>query len=160
MKTSSRALIGFGIIIAVLIIVAITLVLTLGKGNPPLLSENTPQGIVQRYLIAIQEKNYPAAYNYLAPPDTSDPNYVKGSPLSSFDNWVMTTQYAGNSTWKANLGKVTILGATANVEIIVDHFRPEGPFGNPVNTNNLTFFLKTVDSKWLITSPLDLYWLY
>jgi hypothetical protein len=160
MKTSSRALLGFGVGIVVLVMITVGLVLTLGKGNPPLLDENTPQGIVQRYMNAIQEKNYQAAYNFLAPVDPNDPNYPKGPPIYSFDNWVMSAQNAGNITWRANLGKVSTSGDNANVETIIDTFRPNGPFGNPVNSHNVTFFLKKVGSNWLITSPMDLYWLY
>jgi len=160
MKTSSRALLGFGIGIVVLVMITIGLVLTLGKGNPPLLAENTPQGVVQRYMIAIQGKNYQAAYTYLAPVDPNDPNYPKGSPIYSFENWVMSAQNSGNTTWRANLGKVSISGDTANVDTIIDTFRPNGPFGNPVNSHSVTFFLKKVGANWLITSPMDLYWLY
>jgi hypothetical protein len=158
MKTSSRALIGFGIGIAVLVIVTIVLVLTIGKGNPPLLQEKTPQGVVQRYLLAVQEKDFKTAYNYLVPPNPNDPNYVKGYPFSSYDDWVMSASYSGNSSWKARLGKVTISGEAATVEVFIDVFRPGGPFGNSINTNNITFVLKTAADSWLITSPTELYW--
>jgi hypothetical protein len=160
MKTSNRTLVVFGIGIALLVVVAVILGLTLGKEKTPLLSENTPQGIVQRYLLAIQEKNYPVAYDYLSPPDVNDPNYIKQSPISSYDNWVTSAQYSGNSVWKANLGKVDFSGTTANVDVIIDSFRPEGPFGNSVSNHTVTFFLKKVGDNWLITSPVDLYWLY
>jgi len=160
MKSSNRTLIGFGIGIAVLVIITIILAITLGNGNVPQLSENTPEGIVQRFLLAVQEKNYPLAYNYLVPPDSNDPNYIKGGPPFSYDNWVMSAQYTGKSTWKANLGKVNLSGATASVDVIIDSFQPNGPFGNPINSHTVTFFLKKIEANWLITSPTDLYWLY
>ena len=156
MRTSSRALIGFGIGIGVLVLVTIILVLTLGRGKSALLSENTPQGIVQRYLLAIQEKDYSAAYKYLAPPE---PVNVK-EPVLSYEMWLTSAQNSVNSTWKANLGEVNISGETANVNVTIGVLRPGGPFGNPVNTSNVTFFLKNVGSNWLIVSPADLYWLY
>jgi hypothetical protein len=156
MRTSSRTLLGFGIGLGILIVVTIILALTLGRGNSPLMAENTPQGIVQRYLLAVQEKNYSAAYNYLAP---SDPKNVNG-PIQSYDMWLQASQNSANSTWKANLGQVSISGETANVGITIEVLRPGGPFGNPVNTNNITFFLKKVGANWLIVSPADLYWLY
>ena len=156
MKTSSRALLGFGIAVAVLIIGTLILVLTLGKGNSPLLSENTPQGVVQRYLLAVQEKNYPAAYAYLVP---SDPQNIN-NPAQTYDNWLISAQNNTNTTWKANLGTVTVNGDSATVIVMVDVFRAGGPFANPVNTNNLTFILKQSGATWLIVSPTDLYWLY
>jgi hypothetical protein len=160
MKTSSRTLVGFGIGIGVLVIVTIILVLTLGKSNPTMLPADSPEGVVQRYLVAIQEKNFPAAYAYLVPPTTSDPNNPKIPPSMSYNDWLASAQYAANSTWKANLGKVIVTGDTANVAVTIDTFRPGGPFGNPVNTNNMTFFLKKAGTSWLINSPTDLYWLY
>lgn len=156
MKTSSRTLIGFGIAIAVLVIVTVILVLTTGRGNAPLLAINTPEGVVQRYLVAVQEKNFATAYNYLAPYDPKNPD----NPTQTYDNWLSSAQNSGNSTWKANLGQVNITGDTASVTVIVDVFRAGGPFGNPVSTNNMNFMLKKTGANWLIISPTDLYWLY
>ncbi len=156
MKTSSRTLIGFGIGIAVLIMGTIILVLTIGKGNAPLLSNNTPEGIVQRYLLAVQEKNYPAAYAYLSPQDPKDINV----PVHTYDDWLMNVRNNSNTTWKASLGAVKITGDTATVEVMIDVFRPGGLFANPVSTNNETFVLKNAGSSWLIISPTYLYWLY
>ena len=160
MRTSSRTLLGFGIGIAVLIIVTIVLVLTLGKGHAPLLSENTPEGVVQRYLLAVQEKNYPAAYAYLVPLDPKNVNSPIHSPIQTYDNWLISAQNNTNTTWKANLGAVNITGESATVIVMIDVFRAGGPFANPVNTNNITFILKQSGSTWLIISPTDLYWLY
>lgn len=156
MKTSNRTLAGFGIAIAALVIITIILVLTLGRGNPTSLPENTPQGVVQRYLQAVQDKNYQTAYNYLTPADPKNPN----GPFQSFDNWVMSTQNSNNSAWKANLGKVNINGDNATVEVMIDIFSPGGPLANPVRTNTMTFILNKTASSWLIISPTDLYWLY
>ncbi len=156
MKTSSRTLLGFGIAIAVLIIVTIILVLTLGQGNAPLLSENTPQGVVQRYLVAVQEKNYPAAYAYLVPQDPKNLN----SPPQTYDNWLISVQNNTNTTWKASLGTVTTTGDSATVIVMIDVFRAGGPFSNPVNSHTTTFILRQSGLSWLIISPTDLYWLY
>ena len=156
MKSSNRTLVGFGIGIGALVTITIILVLTLGGGNPTILPENTPQGVVQRYLQAVQEKNYQIAYNYLAPADPKNPN----GPFQSYDNWVMSTQNSNNSTWKANLSNVNINGDNATVEVMIDIFIPGGPLANPVRTNTLTFILNKRASNWLITSPTDLYWLY
>lgn len=158
MKTSSRMLIGFGSAIAILIIAAIVLVLTLGRGGSISVPENSPQGTVQRYLQAILDKDYAKAYSYLAlPPSTPDNNK---QPPQTFEYFVSSAQNAANITWKADLGKVTETGAIANVEVTIEVFRPGGPFGNPVDTHNVTFFLGKTENNWLITAPLDLYWIY
>jgi hypothetical protein len=160
MKPSSRMLIGFGSTIAVLVIFTIVLVLVLGQSSSPALPESTPQGAVQRYLQAVQDKDYAKAYSYLAPPSTPTPDGIKPYPQQTFEYFVMSAQNTTNVTWKANLGKVTQTGTSANVEIAVDVFRPQGPFGSPINSHNVTFFLQKSGANWLITAPTDLYWIY
>jgi hypothetical protein len=130
--------------------------LTLGKSNAPLLAENTPEGTIQRYLLAVQDKDYPTAYTYLVPLDSGNGD----NKTQTYDNWLQSAQNRGTSTWKANLGKVDITGDTASVIVMIDIFRPGGPLANPVSTNNMTFMLKNSGSRWLIILPTDLYWLY
>jgi hypothetical protein len=160
-KSSNRVLIFFGIGIGILVMATVILVVAVGRGNPPLLSEDTPQGIVQRYLQAVQNKDYAGAYGYLAPaqaaPDNSKP--LPGPP-QPFDMWIMSARNTASFTWKASLGNTQVTGNIATVELIVEVFSPSGPFGNPVHTNNVTVFLKRSGSSWLITSPTDLYWVY
>jgi len=160
MKPSSRMLIGFGSAIAVLIIITIVLVLVLGQGSSPALPENTPQGTLQRYLQAVQDKDYARAYSYLAPQATPSPDGVKPVPPQTFEYFVMSAQNTSNVTWKASLGKIIETGTTASVEITVDVLRPQGPFGSPINSHSVTFFFKKIDTNWLITAPTDLYWIY
>jgi hypothetical protein len=156
MQTSRRILIGFGAGIVVLIAAAIVLVVTTGHRNPPMLAADTPEGTVQRYLLAIQEKNYRAAYDYLLLPNPNQPKV----PTESYDNWLLSTRFSGDSTWKASLGSVEISGDTASLNVIIDIFRAEGPLGNPIRSQNTTFLLKKSGNDWRIISPFDLYWLY
>jgi hypothetical protein len=159
MKTSSRLLIGFGAAIAVLVIVAVVLVLTLGQASSPALPGNTPQGTVQRYLQAVQNKDYTTAYNMLDPAATTNPKFPDG-PQQTFDDYVMSAQGASNNTWKATLGTLSDNGTNASVEIEIEVFSPQGPFGNSTYSHNITFVLKKSGDKWIITAPSDLFWLY
>jgi hypothetical protein len=158
MKSSNRMLIGFAGGIIVLVIITIVLVFTLGQVKSPILPENTPQGVVQRYLQAVQNKDFAAAYSYLTPP-SGTPDITKGPP-QTFDFYVSSAQGAVRNAWKASLGKVSETGDTASVEVDIEVFTSEGPFGNAIHTNNITFFMKKSGPNWLITAPLDLYWLY
>jgi hypothetical protein len=125
-KASSRVLLGFGITIAILVITTVILVFSLGQGNAPPLPEDTPQGTIQRYLLAVQEKNYIQAYNYIAPPAATADN-SRPSPPQSFEFWLQSAQNNANSTWKATLGNTIITGNSASVEVMVEVFRPAGP---------------------------------
>lgn len=154
MKTSGRFLVGFGIMI--IAVVAAAIVLAVMGGNEPVkvLPEDSPEGTVQRFLMAVKEQDYVKAYSFISPQS----EYMKTSP---YDNWIRSIQsQRSNSSWKASIIKSTVRENDATVEVAVDVFRPEGPLANPVNTNRITFVLQKINGRWMINSPVDLYWLY
>jgi hypothetical protein len=151
-KTSSRWLLIFGVTIGVLVIAAVVLVLTMTPKETPLLPENTPEGTVQRYFLALQDEDYLTAYSYLSPPTTETYPYEQWrSPFTSPGE---------KPEWKATLGKSAVEDSQATVEVTIDTFRPGGPFDNPVRTNQITFFLTKEGTSWKITSPWDVWWLF
>jgi hypothetical protein len=136
--------------------VAVAVTLALAGGNEPvkLLPEDSAEGVVQRFLIAVKDQDYVKAYTFLYPQS----EYFK---TSTYDNWVRSMQsMRGDSSWKASIVKSTIRENDATVDVSVDVFRPGGPLSNPVNTNRVTFLLQKENGKWMINSPVDLYWLY
>jgi hypothetical protein len=152
-KPSSRWLIIFGAAIGALVIVAIALVFTLGgpRSTPPL-PENTPEGTVQRYFLALQAEDYVTAYSYLSPPPSAKLTY---------DDWVRSIYTpAEKSEWKVTLGKSAVTGSEATVNVVIDVFRAGEPLDNPVHTHHVTFFLKQEGTSWKITSPWDVWWLF
>ncbi len=153
MKSSRRWLLAFGLAIGVLIIVTVALVLTTSsQGDEPLLPEDTPEGTVQRFLLAIRDEDYLAAESYLSP--TVDDKIA-------FD--LRQNRLAGPGDgpgWKATLGKSIVRDDEATVDVTVDVFRPRGPFENSVRTYQVTFFLKKEATSWSIISPINLWWLY
>lgn len=154
MNSSRRWLFGFGLAIGVLAIVTIVLVLTTGSpADKPLLPADTPEGTVQRFILAVKEKDYLAAESYLAPPALDDKQFPNLRQNQIFG----TGEGPG---WKTTLGKSTIRGDEATVDVTVSVFRPSGPFENSVNTYQVTFFLTKAGGSWKITSPLNLWWLY
>jgi hypothetical protein len=155
MKTSSRFLLGFGIFIAVIVVAAVVISVIGSNGPVKMLPADSPEGTVQRFLLAVQERDYVKAFTYLSPPADS------GYPKDNYDNWVSSMQSNRNlSSWKASIVKSTARDKDATVEVAVDVFRSGGLFGDPVNTNYITFVLQMENGKWLIKSPVDMYWLY
>jgi len=154
MKASSRFLLIFGIIIAAVVGIAVTLAVTGGNLPVKLLPDDSPEGTVQRFLMAVKDHDYLKAYGYLAP----QPEPVKGD---TYDNWVRSVQNPRDtSSWKASILKSTVRDDNATVEVAVDVIRPDGPLMNPVNTNQVTFMLQKQDGRWLINQPADIWWLY
>ena len=145
---------GFGIFIVVVVAVAVTIVLIGGNQQVKLLPEDSPEGTVQRFLMAVKDQDFAKAYGYLYPQS----DQLKGN---TYDSWIRSAQsYRDSSTWKASIVKSTVRENDATVEVAVDVFRTEGPLANPVNTNRITFLLQKEKGKWMINSPVDLYWLY
>lgn len=154
MKVSNRLLIIFGSIIGILIIVTTVLALTNSSNEQPsLLPDNTPDGVVQRFILAVKDGDYQTAYSYLYP--------YEGGVYLSYDTWRqrLPTQVSDNTSWKATIGQTNIKGGSATVNVIFDIFRPGGPFGNPDQTNQVQFVMTKQAGDWLISSPLYIYWL-
>lgn len=153
MRSSRRWLLVFGLAIGVLVIVTVVLTLTMSSpGDEPLLPEDTPEGTVQRFLLAVRNEDYLAADSYLSP--TIDDKIA-------YD--LRRNRVAGPGEgpgWRATLGKSVVRDDEATVDVVVDVFRPRGPFENSVNTYRITFFLKKEVTSWSITSPVNLWWLY
>ena len=76
MRASGRWLLIFGVAIGVLTVVSIVLGLTLGgELTASLLPEDTPEGTVQRYILAIGAEDYEEAYGYLSPAALAEETY-------------------------------------------------------------------------------------
>jgi hypothetical protein len=155
MKSSNRFLLGFGIGVAVLIVITIALVLAT-RNNVTLLPADTPEGVAQRFLQALQSRDYPEAFKYLkvTEPKTGELTYSE---------WLPTVQRPSSMpavTWRATLDKTTITGATATVGVSVDLFESQGPFEDPVRTQNIIFNLTKIEGTWYITTRPPIYWIY
>lgn len=154
MKSPNHLLLGLGIAITSLTVIAVALVL-FTRNIVPLLPQDTPQGTVQSFLLAIQNKEYPKAYNYL--------QLTENGAKVSYNDWVRdipSMTPSPQAAWKATLGQTTITGNNASVEVLVDTFRPNGPFGSSTYTQAVTFQVTKVGNSWLITTRPPLYWLY
>ncbi|HEY3311159.1 MAG TPA: hypothetical protein VGK00_05915 [Anaerolineales bacterium] len=115
-----RFLTGILIGIAVLIVVALVVFFT-RKDNLNYTSDDTPEGVVQNYVVALHKHDFDKAYGYLA-----DLQY-RPTPeqfRQSFLNHVVDPTNAG-----LELGKTEISGDTASVSLGVI-YGPNDPFSN------------------------------
>jgi len=150
MKSSTRWLLGFGSAIVVLVLVAVILVLTMtGENSYNLLPEDTPEGIVQRYFLAIEAEDYEQAYSYLSPAATSEE-----SRYNTYEGWHQgLLQRKQTNAWKVTLGESSVTETKAVVPVTVDIFSPDTPFEDPVSTRSYTFTLEKEEGLWRIISP-------
>ena len=155
MNSSRRWLGVFTALVGLLVILAVVLVTVTNGQKVTLLDENTPQGTVQRYLLALKDTNYAKAYNYLS--------FSPSDNISTYNNWLTSnvSPYSYNqTTWKATLGKIDQNGNSATVDVTVDTFRQGGVFSNSQSSQQLIFILTKSGNSWLITSPTYLYWMF
>ena len=147
MKSTNRWLIIFGTIIGALVIVAVILVLT-AKNNTSLLAENSPEGVVQRYVLALKDGDFQTAYTYLS-------NTAQAS--MPYSTWKPIPPSPGNPTWQATIGKATIHGTAATVNVNVDKFYPSSGLNSSSSSQTLVFQLIKQNDGWKINQP-DYIW--
>jgi hypothetical protein len=153
-RGSRRFLLGFGIGLGVLVIASVVLALVFASQPPPRLPEDTPEGTVQAYLTALQERDFQKAWGYLLPP--------ADRTGWSYDTWLRQAPGGTreSSSWKATLGSVNLKGSEAVVEVGIDTFRPGGLFSDPVRSQRISFSLRQQSGAWKIINPVDVWWLY
>ena len=67
MTASTKWLIGMGAALGVLVVVAVIGALISGGGQPELFPEDVPEGITQRYVLAMIDGDLDEAWGYLSP---------------------------------------------------------------------------------------------
>ena len=150
MSASRRWLAFFGIAIGIVVVVAVS-VAVFNKDNITLLPEDTPQGTVQRYLIAIQSKDYHKAYSYYS----HDAAASEAAQEIDYNNWLsqmVPSTYINDSGWKAKLGPVNEINDIATVQVIMDIAMSNGLFGGSSYSQTYSFNLSKVNNSWVITS--------
>jgi hypothetical protein len=152
MKSSNKWLLGFGTAVGILVILAVVLVLIMpGSDEVDLLPENTPDGVVQRYIFAVKNRDYEEAYGYLSASAIADEERY-----SSFEEWSrMFLNRDGGDPWRAVIGEAEYFDSKAFVDVTIEIFSPEGIFGDPVRELYYPFTLEQQDGAWKIISPLD-----
>ena len=143
-SSSSRWLIGLGLLVLALIVVSVVVATLNRNRQATLFPEDTPEGTVQRYLLAIDEDDGEAAYSYLSSELQEDCTY----------------QHFRNSTqrYKAQDMRVTLEGTEplngrveVRVEITQVHVNP--PFGSSESSYPAYYILEQEDEGWRFAEP-------
>jgi hypothetical protein len=153
LKSSNRFLLWFGIGLAALVVLTIGLVVFSGH-NVASYPENTPEGVVQRFLQSWQSGDYQKAFSYT--------QVVENGKTLTYQDLMPypVSPPNSNSSWRASLGKATTTGNSSVIEVIVDRLQPSGPFGNPVYSQSVFFNLTDINGTWYITQRPPTYAFY
>lgn len=145
-NASTNWLIGAALAVAVLVIASVAVALIADK-EPELRAESTPEGIVQRYLIAIDDDDTNAAYSYLSQrlKDACSPQYFRDS-ITWTREQDMRISLAGTET-VGESQEVTVRIRQIYVRDGIPPFTPDE------SSYTQRFVLRRYDSAWRFYEP-------
>jgi len=144
-----RFLTGILIGIAVLIVLALG-VFFVRKDNLTYVADNTPEGVVQNYVVALHKRDFDKAYTYLADlKDKPTPEQFR----QSFLNHSVDPTNAG-----LELGKTEISGKTAVVDLGII-FGPNDPFSGGYRNTEYAQLVQE-NNAWKIKQMPYSFWAY
>jgi hypothetical protein len=136
-----RFLVGILVGIGVLIVVALTVFFT-GRNKQTYGLEDTPDGVVHNYVLAVLNKDYPKAYGYLADEDNK-PGY--DAFQRPFVTGSLNPANAG-----VKIGRTDVTGDDATVEVSMVN-TPSDPFSSEYNNPGTAQLVKQ-NGAWKISS--------
>jgi len=143
-----RFLLGILIFIVVLVVAAVGLFF-LRQGDQSYGPDDTPQGVVRNYALAVQKMDIQKAYSYLAD--------QPGRPtFENFRNAFLTNQLNTTNT-SLQVGAVNnVSDSEAMVEVVIV-FSSGDPFSNPWSNNQNASLVKQ-NGEWKLTFMPNPYW--
>ncbi len=146
-----RFLVGILAGIGLLLLLALAAILLL-RGSAQDLPATTPAGTVQRFLRALENQQYDAAYGYLSDTMSNKPSREEFARYNAD-----TGAYEGTGT-RLRIERESISDASASVVVQVTHYTNDlPPFASEWTTTE-TFTLRQVGGAWQITSLPYRYW--
>ncbi len=140
-------------VVVVLAIVALVVGLVAG-GKGTSFPEDSPEGVVQRFLTAVQAGEYKKSYDYLG---------SKLKTICAYDRFLEQRPRGQIEDMQATLAGTKTFDGQVEVKIMVTQFRTSGPFlapfDSPSNSYQETYILVQEDGKWHFSQmPWPLYW--
>jgi len=130
-----------GILIGIGLLVAAALILFfMRRGEAQYTSENTPQGIIQNYVLALQKKDFEKAYGYLAE--------AEGKPKFNLFREFFVSSFESYNRAGLTFGTSSETGDTAFVTVIIQQ-NYGGPFSE-MSRNNQTVDMVKQNDIWKI----------
>jgi hypothetical protein len=122
--------------------------------------EDTPQGVIHNYLVAITLKDYQRAFQDVAgPPATTDPNQTPGLPNAALFRQFFVTEIPNQlANTGLQIGDASISGDLAIVQVTVVH--TSGSLFNSVGREAQQFQLFLQNGAWKIIQGPYPYWNY
>ena len=146
----------FGIVIGVILLALSAFGISMLRADPAYMEEDTPTGVVNNYLVALQEEDYERAYGYLY---SRLPGYPKDADQFYADiinsSWSFRTERSPSLT----IVKEDLYGTMATVTVDEEIFYEGILFDGGQSSNRFTFKLFKTGDTWKIREA-KFYWFY
>ncbi len=145
-SASTKWLAGVVVVVVGLIVVSVV-VAAMGAGNEPvLLPETQPEGVVQRYLLAVDANETEKAYGYISPT-------LKG--YCTVQHFRDSSQYIREQDMRISLSRTEVIDGVTFVDVRVTQTRvnAEIPFTPRESSSTQRFSLQPVDGVWRFIDP-------
>ena len=137
-SASGRWLAGITAVVGALVVISLVVALATGSDEPPLLSEDTPEGTVQRYIQALQDADHDAA-DALLSEDARERCREEFRPrIDPLDDL------------RVRLGATRPAGDNVEVTVHVTRFSASPPFGVSERTSDYRYLLSETADGWRI----------
>ena len=130
MKSTDKFLVG--IVVGIVLVILVALVITLTRPEPAYQAEDSPEGVVHNYLLALQKGAYQRAYEYLSP-------NLQGYPHSAAefirDVESRSWSFPLDQNPTLSIASTKINGSKATVSVNESRFRGGTLFDSSQNVN-------------------------
>lgn len=146
---SKMWLFGAVTLVVALVVGGVTVALIAGRGDVQLLPSGSPEGVVQRYLLALEGEEYREAYDYLSDDVRRECRYehfLRGASSTEIGQSHVT------------LEGTRVVDDRAQVKARFTIFDPEGLFGPSERSYDRTFHLELETGQWRLGSIPETPW--
>lgn len=141
---STKWLAGIAVVVLALMVLSVAVALLNREGEVTLFAEDTPEGSVQRYLLAIEEGDLRTAYQYVGTELQADCTY---SHFQDSSRWFEV----GNV--RVTLQGTKPLDGEAEVEVLITRFYVDPPFSSGESSQPVRYSLEQDGTVWRFVEP-------
>ncbi len=142
---SARWLAGITAVVVALVVISLVVALATGSDESPLLAEDTPEGTVQRYVLALQDADYAAAHALLS---------EDARERCPIEDLRQRQRFERSDDVRVRLGATRPVGDEVEVMVHVTRFSASPPFGVSESTSDYPYTLtETADGWRIIDAP-------
>ena len=144
---SSRWLVGVAGVVVALIVISVAVALINPRGAAETLSEDTPEGVVQRFILAIQDRDYTLAHSYLSDELKKTCTVAQIEERSSFSVDTLRDNRI------ALLGTDELSDGRMQVRVRVTQVNVSPPFGVDESSYQERYVLVQENGDWRFAEP-------